>query len=179
MQGLEHATVIATPCRILLLLCCRCAALALQSIDRRVLYGQEVRVNWASQRDTRPDTSNHFHIFVGDLAAEVRTPPLPTCNIRCYISVLTATFVLSSVCADAAHVASTTSWFACLQVDDQMLLSAVQPLGGCSDARVVWDLTTGRSARCGDSLTCRSCPACLLACLLLGRQPSSTAKHRD
>ena len=27
-----------------------------------------------------------------------------------------------------------------------MLLSAVQPLGGCSDARVVWDLTTGRSA---------------------------------
>jgi hypothetical protein len=25
-----------------------------------------------------------------------------------------------------------------------MLLSAVQPLGGCSDARVVWDLTTGR-----------------------------------
>lgn len=51
---------------------CRCAALALQSIDRRVLYGQEVRVNWASQRDTRPDTSNHFHIFIGDLAAEVR-----------------------------------------------------------------------------------------------------------
>ena len=45
----------------------RCAALALQSIDRRVLYGQEVRVNWASQRDTRPDTSNHFHIFIGDL----------------------------------------------------------------------------------------------------------------
>ena len=32
------------------------------------------------------------------------------------------------------------------QVDDQMLLSAVQPLGGCSDARVVWDLTTGRCA---------------------------------
>lgn len=63
------------------LLCCRCAALALQSIDRRVLYGQEVRVNWASQRDTRPDTSNHFHIFVGDLAAEVRRPPFPPSRI--------------------------------------------------------------------------------------------------
>ncbi len=35
-----------------------------------------MRVNWASQRDTRPDTSNHFHIFVGDLAAEV-TPNEP------------------------------------------------------------------------------------------------------
>lgn len=77
MQGLKHAPVIATACQSLSLLCCRCAALALQSIDRRVLYGQEVRVNWASQRDTRPDTSNHFHIFVGDLAAEVRMLSLP------------------------------------------------------------------------------------------------------
>lgn len=34
-----------------------------------------------------------------------------------------------------------------LQVDDAMLLAAVQPLGGCSDARVVWDLTTGRCVR--------------------------------
>ncbi len=50
--------------------------MALQSMDRRVLYGQEIRINWASLRDTRPDTSNHFHIFLGDLAAEV-TSPLP------------------------------------------------------------------------------------------------------
>ena len=51
---------------------------------------------------------------------------------------------LACACADAACVASLTTFVAGLQVDDQMLLSAVQPLGGCSDARVVWDLTTGR-----------------------------------
>ena len=31
---------------------------------------QEVRVNWAFQKDQREDTSSHFHIFVGDLASE-------------------------------------------------------------------------------------------------------------
>ena len=30
---------------------------------------QEARVNWAFQKDQREDTSSHFHIFVGDLAA--------------------------------------------------------------------------------------------------------------
>lgn len=49
----------------------RCAELALTSIGGRVLYGQEVRVNWAFQRDAREDTSGHFHIFVGDLSSDV------------------------------------------------------------------------------------------------------------
>ncbi len=31
---------------------------------------QEVRVNWAFQKNQREDTSSHFHIFVGDLAAD-------------------------------------------------------------------------------------------------------------
>lgn len=49
----------------------RCAAIALQYMHGHVLFGQEIHINWASQRDMRPDTSNHFHVFVGDLATEV------------------------------------------------------------------------------------------------------------
>ncbi len=34
---------------------------------------QEIRVNWAYQSNSnnKEDTSNHFHIFVGDLSNEV------------------------------------------------------------------------------------------------------------
>lgn len=28
-------------------------------------------MNWAFQKDQREDTSNHYHIFVGDLGSEV------------------------------------------------------------------------------------------------------------
>lgn len=49
----------------------RVADLALQCFNGRVLYGQEVRVNWAFQKDQREDTSAHFHTFVGDLSSEV------------------------------------------------------------------------------------------------------------
>lgn len=61
---------------------------------------QEVRVNWAFQKDQREDTTAHFHIFVGDLSTEVT---------------------------------------------DRMLLEAFHNCGGCSDARVMWDHSTGRS----------------------------------
>ena len=61
---------------------------------------QEVRVNWAFQKDQREDTTAHFHIFVGDLSSEVT---------------------------------------------DRMLLDTFQSCGGCSDARVMWDHSTGRS----------------------------------
>ena len=61
---------------------------------------QEVRVNWAFQKDQREDTTAHFHIFVGDLSSEVT---------------------------------------------DRMLLDAFHNCGGCSDARVMWDHSTGRS----------------------------------
>ena len=77
----------------------RCAELALHSFNGRMMYGQEVRVNWAAQREQKVDTTAHFHIFVGDLAAEV---------------------------------------------NDRMLQEAFSVLPGCSDARVVWDHTTGR-----------------------------------
>lgn len=37
----------------------------------KVLFGQEMRVNWAFQSHQREDTSNHFHVFVGDLGQDV------------------------------------------------------------------------------------------------------------
>ncbi len=48
-----------------------CADLALQYLQGKVFYGQELRVNWAFQSHQREDTSSHFHIFVGDLGQEV------------------------------------------------------------------------------------------------------------
>lgn len=35
--------------------------------QNKVLFGQEMRVNWAFQSHQREDTSSHWHIFVGDL----------------------------------------------------------------------------------------------------------------
>lgn len=31
-----------------------------------------------------------------------------------------------------------------MQVDETMLAQAAEPLGGCSDVRVVWDMVTGK-----------------------------------
>jgi nucleolysin TIA-1/TIAR len=59
-------------------------------------------VNWAYQSNstTKEDTSNHFHIFVGDLSNEV---------------------------------------------NDEVLLQAFSAFGAVSEARVMWDMKTGRS----------------------------------
>jgi nucleolysin TIA-1/TIAR len=63
---------------------------------------QEIRVNWAYQSNNtnKEDTSNHFHIFVGDLSNEV---------------------------------------------NDEILLQAFSAFGSVSEARVMWDMKTGRS----------------------------------
>ena len=63
---------------------------------------QEIRVNWAYQANTnsKEDTSNHFHIFVGDLSNEV---------------------------------------------NDEVLQQAFSAFGTISEARVMWDMKTGRS----------------------------------
>ena len=65
-------------------------------------HPQEIRVNWAYQSNTsnKEDTSNHFHIFVGDLSNEV---------------------------------------------NDEVLLQAFSAFGSVSEARVMWDMKTGRS----------------------------------
>ncbi|KAL3147438.1 hypothetical protein ABBQ38_014500 [Trebouxia sp. C0009 RCD-2024] len=49
----------------------RSAARALQTLNGQHLWNQQVRVNWAYQKDQREDTSGHCHIFVGDLSSEV------------------------------------------------------------------------------------------------------------
>ncbi|KAI9136044.1 hypothetical protein BKA69DRAFT_1120342 [Paraphysoderma sedebokerense] len=47
---------------------------ALQTLNGRKIFGHEIKVNWAYQGTSnaqKEDTSNHFHIFVGDLSPEV------------------------------------------------------------------------------------------------------------
>ncbi|KAK4632362.1 RNA-binding protein [Fulvia fulva] len=75
---------------------------AMQTLNGRRVHQQEIRVNWAyqSNTNTKEDTSNHFHIFVGDLSNEV---------------------------------------------NDEVLLQAFSAFGTVSEARVMWDMKTGRS----------------------------------
>ncbi|KAI8472361.1 MAG: hypothetical protein J3K34DRAFT_519833 [Monoraphidium minutum] len=49
----------------------RCALVALQYLNSKSLFGQEMRVNWAFQSHQREDTSGHWHLFVGDLGQDV------------------------------------------------------------------------------------------------------------
>jgi len=49
----------------------RTAALALSSFNGRFIYGVELKVNWAFANGQKEDTTNHHHIFVGDLSVEV------------------------------------------------------------------------------------------------------------
>ncbi|KIW00203.1 uncharacterized protein PV09_08243 [Verruconis gallopava] len=75
---------------------------AMQNLNGRVILGNEIRVNWAYQNNNsnKEDTSNHFHIFVGDLSNEV---------------------------------------------NDETLLQAFSAFGNVSEARVMWDMKTGRT----------------------------------
>ncbi|KAF2087282.1 nuclear and cytoplasmic polyadenylated RNA-binding protein pub1 [Saccharata proteae CBS 121410] len=75
---------------------------AMQTLNGRRVHQSEIRVNWAYQSNntTKEDTSNHFHIFVGDLSNEV---------------------------------------------NDEVLLQAFSAFGAVSEARVMWDMKTGRS----------------------------------
>ncbi|KAK3708542.1 E3 ubiquitin-protein ligase pub1 [Vermiconidia calcicola] len=75
---------------------------ALQTLNGRRVHQQEIRVNWAyqSSNTSKEDTSNHYHIFVGDLSNEV---------------------------------------------NDEVLMQAFSAFGSVSEARVMWDMKTGRS----------------------------------
>ncbi|KAI9758723.1 MAG: hypothetical protein M4579_002898 [Chaenotheca gracillima] len=75
---------------------------AMQTLNGRRVHQAEIRVNWAYQSNSsnKEDTSNHFHIFVGDLSNEV---------------------------------------------NDEVLLQAFSAFGSVSEARVMWDMKTGRS----------------------------------
>ena len=80
----------------------RCVQLHLLTSPLKLTTHQEIRVNWAYQSNSnnKEDTSNHFHIFVGDLSNEV---------------------------------------------NDEVLLQAFSAFGSVSEARVMWDMKTGRS----------------------------------
>lgn len=75
---------------------------AMQTLNGRRVHQNEIRVNWAYQSNNanKEDTSNHFHIFVGDLSNEV---------------------------------------------NDEVLWQAFSAFGSISEARVMWDMKTGRS----------------------------------
>ncbi|KAI4136942.1 MAG: hypothetical protein LQ341_005359 [Variospora aurantia] len=75
---------------------------AMSTLNGRRVHQSEIKVNWAYQSNNQPkeDTSNHFHIFVGDLSNEV---------------------------------------------NDEVLLQAFSAFGSVSEARVMWDMKTGRS----------------------------------
>lgn len=75
---------------------------AMTTLNGRRVHQSEIMVNWAyqSNTNTKEDTSNHFHIFVGDLSNEV---------------------------------------------NDEVLLQAFSAFGSVSEARVMWDMKTGRS----------------------------------
>ncbi|KAK9899721.1 hypothetical protein P389DRAFT_164788 [Cystobasidium minutum MCA 4210] len=75
---------------------------ALQALNGRTIFDTEIKVNWAYQntQSNKEDLSNHFHVFVGDLAPEI---------------------------------------------NDATLRKAFAAFGSLTDARVMWDLNTGKS----------------------------------
>uniref|UniRef100_A0A8C5K6B3 RRM domain-containing protein n=1 Tax=Jaculus jaculus TaxID=51337 RepID=A0A8C5K6B3_JACJA len=47
---------------------------AAAAMNGRKILGKEVKVNWATPPSSqKKDTSNHFHVFVGDLSPEITT----------------------------------------------------------------------------------------------------------
>jgi len=79
----------------------RAAETALQTLNGRKIFDTEIKVNWAYQgQQNKEDTSNHYHVFVGDLSPEV---------------------------------------------NDEVLAKAFSAFGTLSDARVMWDMNSGKS----------------------------------
>lgn len=74
---------------------------ALLTLNGRKIFDAEIRVNWAYQgQGSREDTQHHFHVFVGDLSAEV---------------------------------------------NDEVLGRAFGRFESLSEARVMWDMNSGKS----------------------------------
>lgn len=48
------------------------------AMNQRTILGKEIKVNWATRPAGKRDTSNHHHIFVGDLAPETTSEDLKT-----------------------------------------------------------------------------------------------------
>lgn len=54
------------------------AQLALMAMNKRIVLGREMKVNWATSpgNNAKVDTSKHFHVFVGDLSQDVESHQL-------------------------------------------------------------------------------------------------------
>ena len=50
------------------------AQTALDTVNKSLLFGQEVRVNWAFQKEEKEEVAHHFHAFVGDLSSGENAP---------------------------------------------------------------------------------------------------------
>lgn len=65
------------------------AAVALERVHKVLLFGQEMRVNWAFQKEQQEEVAAHVHVFVGDLSPDVSD------------AVLLAAFQACPGCSDA------------------------------------------------------------------------------
>lgn len=54
------------------------AQLALMAMNKRIVLGREMKVNWATSpgSQNKVDTSKHFHVFIGDLSQDVESHQL-------------------------------------------------------------------------------------------------------
>lgn len=54
------------------------AQLALMAMNKRIVLGREMKVNWATSpgSQSKVDTSKHFHVFIGDLSQDVESHQL-------------------------------------------------------------------------------------------------------
>lgn len=41
------------------------------AVGKPLLFGQEIRISWAFQKEQRDELGTHFHVFVGDLGPDV------------------------------------------------------------------------------------------------------------
>lgn len=56
----------------------RDAQLALAAMNKRVVLGREIKVNWATSpgSQNKMDTSKHYHVFVGDVSPDIESHQL-------------------------------------------------------------------------------------------------------
>lgn len=56
----------------------RDAQLALTAMNKRSVFGREMKVNWATSpgSQNKMDTSKHFHVFVGDISPDIESHQL-------------------------------------------------------------------------------------------------------
>ena len=52
------------------------ATLALEHIKSQIIFGQQIKANWALHKDKEDELGSHHHVFVGDLSPDVRDDAL-------------------------------------------------------------------------------------------------------